>query len=85
MMYRQLYFLNQSLPPKPPRRAAHKDMTAISYNVRGHTDVFKSLSPTGERKPKFHFGASPGGSAKAFENVVEQCYSTLPELHDNEK
>ena len=44
----------------------------ISDNVCGHTDVFKSLSPTGERKPKFHFGASPGGSAKTFENVVEQ-------------
>ena len=38
----------------------------------GTLDVFKSLSPTGERKPNSKFGASPGGSAKAFENVVEQ-------------
>jgi len=49
----------------------------ISDNVDGTLDVFKSLSPTGERKPNLKFGASPGGKAKDFENVVEQLHITL--------
>jgi len=45
--------------------------------VDGTLDVFKILSPTGERKPNSKFGASPGGAAKDFENVVEQLQITI--------
>jgi hypothetical protein len=44
----------------------------LHITFAGTIEVFKSLNPTGERKINLNFGASPVGSVKAFENLVEQ-------------
>ena len=50
------------------------DLGALSFRTTfaGTIEVFKILNPTGERKINLNFSASPVGSVKAFENLVEQ-------------
>ena len=45
---------------------------AMDANVCGYTWRFQKPEPDWRAQTKLQFGASPGGSAKAVENVVEQ-------------